>query len=116
MSLIILRADSRKKILNAIADLERHAGLKVRGKPRILRNDIADRMASSILGELRMKSSVAAAVEVEDDDTRSIMAIRRIHPPAHVMVVSSEYDEYNDLREMFGGLRVLRGYYSHKGS
>ncbi|MBE2899648.1 hypothetical protein DNK57_02240 [Methanothermobacter thermautotrophicus] len=115
MSLIILRADSREKILNAIADLERHAGLKVLGKPRILSNDIADRIASSILGELHMKSSVAAAVEVEEDDTRSIMAIRGIHPPAHVIVVSSEYDEYQDLREMFGGLRIMRGYYSHKG-
>lgn len=115
MSLIILRADSRDKILNALADLERHAGLRVRGRPRIMKPEIADKMAASILGgNLRTRSTVAAAAEVEEGDTETIMAVRRIHPPAHIIVVSSEYDEYEDLREMFGTLKVLKGYYSYK--
>ncbi len=116
MSLIIIRADSNEKILNAIADLERHGGLKVIGKPRLMRRELADRLASSILGgPLRSRASAAAAVEVEEDDTESIMAVRRIHPPAHLIVVSSEYDEYGELRDIFRNLRVMRGYYSHKG-
>lgn len=116
MALIILRADTWDKILNALADIERHAGLKITGKPRIMRGEDADRIASSILkGGLRRKSSVAAAVEVAEDDTKSIMSVMKIHPPAHLIVVSSEYGEYRELKDNFKKMKVLKGYYSHKG-
>lgn len=36
MALILIRAEDQGKLLNTIADVERHAGLKVAGKPRII--------------------------------------------------------------------------------
>ncbi|BAW31279.1 MAG TPA: DUF356 domain-containing protein [Methanothermobacter sp.] len=115
MALILLRADTRKKLLNALADLERHANLKIIGKPRLVDNRMADEIVSSILGgKLKRRSSLAVAVNVEEDDTTSIMRIKGIHPPAHVVVVSREYPENKLLGELIMGAPLFRGYYSHK--
>ena len=81
MSLIIIRADSNEKILNAIADLERHGGLKVIGKTRLMRRELADRLASSNLrGPLGAGPLPLQLWRLREDDTESIMAVRRIHP------------------------------------
>lgn len=114
MALILLRADNKKKLLNALADLERHANLKIKGNPRLIDNRIADKIVSSILGGLKRKSSVAIAVNVKEDDTTSIMRIKDIHPPAHVIVVSREYPENKLLGELIREAPIFRGYYSHK--
>lgn len=114
MALILLRADNKKKLLNALADLERHADLKIKGNPRLIDNRIADKIVSSILGGLKRKSSVAIAVNVKEDDTTSIMRIKDIHPPAHVIVVSREYPENKLLGELIREAPIFRGYYSHK--
>lgn len=115
VALILLRADSRKKLLNALADLERHANLKIIGKPRLVDNRMADEMVSSIIGgKLKRKSSLAVAVNVEEDDTTSIMRIKGTHPPAHVIVISREYPENKLLRELIREAPIFRGYYSHK--
>lgn len=114
MALILLRTDNKKKLLNALADLERHANLKIKGKPRLVDNKMADKIVSSVLGGLKRKSSVAVAVNVEEDDTTSILRIKRIHPPAHVIVVSEEYPENKLLGELIREAPIFRGYYSHK--
>jgi hypothetical protein len=115
MALILIRAEDQGKLLNTIADIERHAGLKVAGKPRIIDSRKADEIASKILRqEVRSKSDIAVLVHVEDDTTKSIVQIRKIHPPAHVIVISEEYGEFKALEEVFNGLTYLKGYYSHK--
>ncbi|MBU4535358.1 MAG: DUF356 domain-containing protein [Euryarchaeota archaeon] len=115
MSLIIIRADSNKKLLNAMADIERHAGLKVQGKPKILDNNYADKMVESILKtRLRNRSQVAVMVKLEQDATLSIMKIKSIHPPAHVVVISEEYAEYETLKLKMQYAPDFKGYYSHK--
>lgn len=115
MALILIRAEDSGKLLNTIADIERHAGLKISGKPRILNSKTADILAEKILKQkLRSKSDIAVLLRVDDDTTKSIVQVRKIHPPAHVIVISEEYAEFKDLEEMFYGLRYLKGYYSHK--
>jgi hypothetical protein len=115
MALILIRAEDQGKLLNTIADIERHAGLKVAGKPKIIDSRKADEIASKILRqEVRSKSDIAVLVHVEDDTTKSIVQIRKIHPPAHVIVISEEYGEFKALEEVFNGLTYLKGYYSHK--
>jgi uncharacterized protein len=115
MALILIRAEDQGKLLNTLADIERHAGLKVAGKPRIIDPKNADKIAGKILNQqLRSKSNIAVLVRVEDDTTKSIVNIRKIHPPAHVIVISEEYTEFKDLEQIFHGLPYLKGYYSHK--
>ena len=115
MALILIRAEDQGKLLNAIADIERHAGLKIAGKPRIIDPKKADEIAGNILKQqLRSKSNIAVLVRVEDDTTKSIVQIRKIHPPAHVIVISEEYSQFKALMETFHELTYLKGYYSHK--
>jgi uncharacterized protein len=115
MALILIRAEDQGKLLNTIADIERHAGLKLAGKPRIVNPKKADEIAGNILKQhLRSKSNIAVLIRVEDDTTKSIVQIRKIHPPAHVIVISEEYSEFKALMEAFHGLIYLKGYYSHK--
>jgi len=115
MALILIRANSQGKLLNAIADIERHAALKIAGKPKLVEAEIADRVARNILKqELRTKSKIAALVSVLEDTTKSIMQIKKIHPPAHLLVISDEYGEYEKIKQIFGKLPPLKGYYSPK--
>jgi uncharacterized protein len=115
MALILIRAEDQGKLLNTIADIERHAGLKIAGKPRIINRQKADEIAGRILKQkLRSKSNIAVLLRVEDDTTKSIVNIRKIHPPAHVIVISEEYKEFNTLEKSFHDLTFLKGYYSHK--
>lgn len=115
MALILIRADNQKKILNALADLERHAKLKINGKPKIVATELADEAIQRILKQkLRSKTSWAVMVQVEEDTTKSIMQVRKIHPPAHVVVLSKEYEDYSHLKRIFKKLPPFKGYYSQK--
>jgi hypothetical protein len=44
------------------------------------------------------------------------MAIRKTHPPAHIIVVSEEYPEFKVLNDTFYKLKEFEGYYSSKKS
>ena len=115
MALILIRADNKEKLLNGIADVERHAKLKILGIPKAIPSESADNIAQGIIKQkLRSKSKKAVIVRVEEDTTKSIVNIRKIHPPAHLMVISEEYDEFKDLEANFKELKPFRGYYSPK--
>lgn len=115
MALILIRGENNSKLLNALADLERHGNLTLSSKPKIMDAEVADETVSKILNsKIRTKSKVAIAFFVKEDSTTSIIKIKSIHPPAHIVVVSEEYDEYNDLKESLKTLQFFDGYYSHK--
>lgn len=115
MSFILIRADEQKKILNALADLERHAKLKINGKPKIISPELADEIIERILKEkLRLKSKWAVLVQVNEDTTYSIMQVKKIHPPAHMIVLSNEYKDYKHIKTIYPELLPLKGYYSGK--
>ncbi len=115
MALILVRGENNSKLLGAIADMEMHGNLNLETKPRVINAKFADSLVESILNStLRTKSNVATAFFVKEDPTLSIMQIKKIHPPAHVVVVSDEYDGYNELTELLDGAKLFPGYRSHK--
>ena len=115
MTLILIRAENQTKILNSLADIERHAGLKINGTPKIMDNSMADKYAQSILNaKLRSRSKIAVIVSVQEDATRSILQIKKIHPPAHILVISKEYTQWEKIKKIFNTLPPLKGYYSAK--
>jgi uncharacterized protein len=115
MTLILIRAENQTKILNSLADIERHAGLKINGIPRIMDNTMADKYAQSILNaKLKSRSKIAVVVSVQEDATRSILQIKKIHPPAHILVISKEYTQWEKIKKIFNTLPPLKGYYSAK--
>lgn len=115
MALILIRGESNAKLLNAIADMERHGNLNLMTKPRVIDADFADSLVENILGsKLKTKSNVATAFFVKEDTTLSIMQIKKIHPPAHVVVVSDEYEGYQKLVNLLDDSDVFKGYHTNK--
>ncbi|RAP51545.1 MAG: hypothetical protein BZ138_04920 [Methanosphaera sp. rholeuAM270] len=115
MALILIRAMNKKKALNCLADLERHANLTITGKPKAISLDkIFDVTKRVIKQNPRNDIKVAVLVKVNEKTTDSILSIRKIHPPAHVIVVSEEYPEYAALLKDYNKAKVFDGYYSSK--
>ncbi|MDO5823108.1 DUF356 domain-containing protein [Methanobrevibacter sp.] len=115
MALILIRGENNSKLLNAIADMERHGNLNLITKPKQIDSKYADSLVEKILNsELRTKSKVATAFFVKEDTTLSIMNVKKIHPPAHVVVVSNEFEGYNQLKKELELSKPFKGYYSHK--
>ncbi len=115
MALILVRGENNSKLLNAIADMERHGNLNLISKPKVIDAGFADSLVENILNStLRTKSNVATAFFVQEDTTLSIIQIKKIHPPAHVVVVSDEYEGYNQLKELLQTAPIFQGYHSHK--
>ena len=66
MALILVRGESNSKLLNAIADMERHGNLNLTSKPKVIDANFADSLVENILNsKLRTKSKVATAFFVK---------------------------------------------------
>ena len=115
MALILVRGENNSKVLSAIADIERHGNLNLITKPKVIDASFADSLVESILNsKLRTKSNVAVAFFVKEDATLSIIQVKKIHPPAHIVVVSDEYDAYDKLYGLLDEAKVFEGYRSSK--
>lgn len=115
MALILVRGDNNSKLLNAIADMERHGNLNLTTKPKIVDANFADSLVEGILNsKLKTKSNVAIAFFVKEDTTLSIMQIKKIHPPAHVVVVSDEYGAYSKLEYVLNNAEDFKPYHPTK--
>ncbi|WP_295618664.1 DUF356 domain-containing protein [uncultured Methanobrevibacter sp.] len=115
MALVLIRGENNAKILNAIADVERHAKLNLTTKPKRIDANYADKIVEKILNApLRTKSKVATAFRIKEDTATAIVQVKKIHPPAHIVVISNDYDDYKELNKMVDNAAVFRGYYSGK--
>ena len=115
MALVLIRGENNSKILNAIADLERHAKLNLSTKPKMIDAKYADKIVENILkAPLRTKSNVATAFKIKEDTATAIVQVKKIHPPAHIVIISNDYEDYNELNKKLNEAKVFRGYYSPK--
>ena len=115
MALILVRGENNSKLLTAIDDMERHGKLNLTTRPKVIDAKFADSLVEGILNsELKTKSSVAIAFFVKEDITLSILQVKKIHPPAHVVVVSDEYDAYSKLEYVMNNAEVFDEYHSIK--
>ncbi|MBQ2961947.1 DUF356 domain-containing protein [Methanobrevibacter sp.] len=115
MALVLIRGENNSKILNAIADLERHANLNLITKPKKIDAKYADKIVENILkAPLRTKSQVATAFRIKEDTSTAIVQVKKIHPPAHIVVISNDYDDYRELNKTVNNAPIFKGYYSGK--
>jgi hypothetical protein len=115
MALILVRGENNSKLLSAITDMERHGNLTLTTKPKVIDASFADSLVEGILNsKLKTKSNVAIAFFVKEDTTLSIMQVKKIHPPAHVVVVSDEYGAYSKLEYVLNKADDFKGYHSVK--
>lgn len=115
MALILIRAQERRRLYNAISDLIRHAQLNIIGRPKYVNPQLADQWAGKILEEeIRSQANEAAMIKVREETTPSIKKLQRIHPPAHILVLSDEHAGFEDIKNKFVELPYLKGYYPPK--
>jgi hypothetical protein len=110
-SFAVIRADDQTKLNTAISDLQRHGGLTFATTPKELKPATADQILVNVMKVPLKKSCRAAAlVSLSDDPGVAIDVLGRIHPPAHVIIVSSRHDVYSRITDCITRLPDLKDY------
>jgi len=97
-SMAVVRADDVSKVKITLYDLIRYANLTFSDGARKLDPTFADNILTHIMkSPLRACCSSAAIVPLEDQASVAIGRLRKIHPPAHVIIVSPRHEIYHEL-------------------
>jgi len=97
-SFAVVRADDIDKVRVAICDLIRYAHLTFDGKVRRLEPAFADDILVHVMqSPLRTRCEAACIVSLNEEASATIGKLRKIHPPAHIIIVSKRHDVYYDL-------------------
>lgn len=99
-SLAVVRGDDISKVKTALRDLVRYAHLSFIGNARMLEPEFADNVLVSVMkSPLKSCCEAASIVPLDDDASIAIGRIKRIHPPAHIIIVSPRHEIFYELAE-----------------
>ena len=88
-SMAVVRANNAAKVRTALYDLVRYGHMTFADHARKLEPVFADNIMVHIMkSPLRACCFAAAIVPLEDPPSIAIDRVRKIHPPAHVIIVS----------------------------
>ncbi len=97
-SLAVVRADDISKVKTALCDLVRYAHLTFADKARRLEPAFADNILIHVMrSPLRTCCEAASIVPLVDEASVAIGRLRKIHPPAHVIIVSPRHEIFYEL-------------------
>jgi hypothetical protein len=97
----VIRADNELKLKTAINDLKKHGKLEFSNIPKQLPPDFADQLLIEVMNtDLKKHCNVAAIIGLNSSAGAAIDALRKIHPPAHIIIVSNRYEIFSELDEM----------------
>lgn len=97
-SFAVIRGDNADKVNVALHDLEHYGKIRFASKPKRIEPLYADNLLVSVAGvPLRAKCNSAALVELDNNAGAAISKLRKIHPPAHVVIVSPRHEVYEEL-------------------
>jgi hypothetical protein len=99
-SFAVIRGDNADKVNVALHDLEHYGRMRFASKPKRIEPVYADNLLVSVAGvPLRAKCNSAALVELDNNSGAAISKLRKIHPPAHVVIVSPRHEVYEELMD-----------------
>jgi hypothetical protein len=97
-SLAVVRADDITKVKTALCDLVRYGRLTFADKARRLEPAFADNILVHVMrSPLRTCCEAASIVTLTDEASAAIGRLRKIHPPAHVIIVSPRHEIFHEL-------------------
>lgn len=100
-SFAVVRSDDISRVKIALRDLIRYAHLTFVGNARILEPAFADNILVSVMrSPLRSCCEAASIVPLEDDASAAIAMLKKIHPPAHVIIVSPRHEIFYELSDL----------------
>jgi len=94
----VVRGDDIFKVKIALCDLVRYAQLTFADKARKLDPSFADNILVHVMKTpLRTYCEAAAIVPLANEASAAIGRLRKIHPPAHIIIVSPRHEIYHEL-------------------
>ncbi len=97
-SMAVVRADDASKVKIALCDLVRYGHITFADSARKLEPAFADNILIHVMkSPLRSSCAAAAIVPLVDQASIAIGRLRKIHPPAHVIIVSPRHEIYHEL-------------------
>lgn len=101
-SFALVRADDPDKVKIALHDLERYGDIQFSATPRCIESNYADELLVSVMGvPLKAKCNSAALVELKNHAGVAISRLKKIHPPAHVVIISPKHGVFEELTGKF---------------
>ena len=101
-SFAVIRADTNLKVHTTLLDLRRYGRIVFAGPPKSMSPDYADEILGKVINRpLKNKCNSAAVVSLNTIPSVAIGKLTKIHPPAHVVIVSSKHEIYDELVENF---------------
>ncbi len=97
-SMAVVRADDASKVKIALCDLVRYGHMTFADSAKKLEPAFADNILIHVMkSPLRASCAAAAIVPLVDQASIAIGRLRKIHPPAHVIIVSPRHEIYHEL-------------------
>ncbi len=101
-SFALVRADDSDKVKIALHDLERYGHIQFSATPRCIEPNLADELLVSVMGvPLKSKCNSAALVELNNHAGAAISRLKKIHPPAHIIIISPRHKMFEELAGKF---------------
>lgn len=94
--------------MTALADLERHADIRV-FEPRLMPKHMAEDLISEFLN-LKSEKKVNFVVQVDMNPGEVIRRIQKIRPPAHLVVVTDRYKSYEIMEANYKEFPRIEGF------
>lgn len=101
-SFALVRADDSDKVKIALHDLERYGHIQFSATPKCIEPNYADELLVSVMGvSLKSKCNSAALVELNNHAGAAISRLKKIHPPAHIIIISPRHKMFEELAGKF---------------
>ncbi|MDD2438694.1 MAG: DUF356 domain-containing protein [Methanosarcinaceae archaeon] len=101
-SFALVRADDPDKVKIALHDLERYGHIQFSANPRCIEPNYADELLVSVMGvPLKAKCNSAAIVELNNHAGAAISRLKKIHPPAHIIIISPRHEMFEEIAGKF---------------
>lgn len=99
-SLAVIRANDNSKLRTALHDLVKYGHMSYANVPKRLEPNFADSILVNVMkSPLKSGCTVAAVVALIDSASVAINRLMKIHPPAHVIIVSPRHEIYHKLMD-----------------
>jgi hypothetical protein len=97
-SMAVVRANDVARVRTTLCDLVRYGHMTFADHARKLEPTFADNILVQIMkSPLKACCLAAKIVALEDPPSKAIDSIRKIHPPAHVIILSPRHEIYHEL-------------------
>jgi uncharacterized protein len=101
-SFALVRADDSDKVKIALHDLERYGHIQFSATPKCIEPNYADELLVNVMGvSLKSKCNSAALVELNNHAGAAISRLKKIHPPAHIIIISPRHKMFEELSVKF---------------